>query len=130
MDQKPWLKNYDEGVPHTLEYPDIPLFQLLEDSASKFPDSTCTIFKGARISYREMNAVSDRLAAGLAEIGVKKGPVFIIAVLSYFIPIGSSILIGLIFKEAMNPGLFLGAIFITIGAGMIRYASARSNIDS
>ena len=73
MDQKPWLQNYDDGVPQTLDYPEIPLFHLLEESARKYPDSTCTIFKGARISYREMNAISDRLAAGLAEIGVKKG---------------------------------------------------------
>ncbi len=73
MDQKPWLKNYDDGVPHTINYPDIPLFHLLEESARNYPDSTCTIFKGARISYREMDALSDRLAAGLAGIGVKKG---------------------------------------------------------
>jgi len=57
------------------------------------------------------------------EIGVKKGPVFLIAALAYFIPIGSSLLIGLIFKESMNDGLILGAILIALGAWLIRYAN-------
>ena len=73
MNDRPWLQHYDEGVPQTLEYPDIPLFGLLEQAAKNFPDRPCTIFKGAKISYREMDEKSDRLAAGLAALGVKKG---------------------------------------------------------
>ena len=64
MTERPWLGHYDEGVPHTIEYPEITLFELLERSANDFPETTCTIFKGARISYQEMNAICDRLAAG------------------------------------------------------------------
>ena len=73
MNDRPWLQHYDEGVPQTLDYPDIPLFGLLEQAAKNFPDRPCTIFKGAKISYREMDEKSDRLAAGLAALGVKKG---------------------------------------------------------
>ena len=73
MDDFPWRKNYDEGVPHTLEYPQVPLFHFLEEVARKNPEAACTIFKSARISYGEMNAITDRLAAGLASLGVKKG---------------------------------------------------------
>lgn len=73
MDDKPWLKMYDQGVPQHIDYPEVPLFSFLEESAKKYPDSVCTIFKGARISYREMNELTDRLAAGLTEMGVKKG---------------------------------------------------------
>ncbi len=73
MEHRPWFKHYDEGVPHSLEYPEVPLFYFLEESARKYPDTPCTIFKGAKITYREMNALVDRLAAGLAELGVKKG---------------------------------------------------------
>lgn len=73
MDQKPWLKHYDEGVPYHIDYPSIPLFALLEEAAQEYPEAPCTIFKGARISYREMNELADRLAGGLAELGVKKG---------------------------------------------------------
>jgi long-chain acyl-CoA synthetase len=73
MNDRPWLKHYDEGVPQTVDYPDVPLFALLEETGKKYPDSACTIFKGARISYQEMNRLTDRLAAGLASLGVQKG---------------------------------------------------------
>ncbi|GIK08239.1 MAG TPA: long-chain fatty acid--CoA ligase [Anaerolineales bacterium] len=73
MNDRPWIKNYDKGVPATIEYPKIPLFQLLENSAQKYPDRACTIFKGAVISYKEMSAITDRIAAALVAMGVKKG---------------------------------------------------------
>ena len=73
MDERIWLKRYDEGVPHHIDYPPVPLFFFLEESARKYPNTPCTIFKGAIITYREMNELTDRLAAGLANIGVKKG---------------------------------------------------------
>ncbi len=73
MDQKPWLKHYDESVPIHIDYPSIPLFALLEEAAQEYPEAPCTIFKGAKISYREMNELTDRLAAGLAGVGLKKG---------------------------------------------------------
>ncbi len=73
MDERPWLKRYDSGVPQHIDYPDIPLFDLLEQAAQKYPDAPCTIFKGAKISYKEMDELTDQLAAGLASLGVKKG---------------------------------------------------------
>ena len=73
MSEKPWLKHYDEGVPETIDYPEIPCFSLLEHSAERFPNQTCTIFKGAEIIYKEMNDITDRLAAGLYSLGIKKG---------------------------------------------------------
>ena len=73
MEDKPWLKRYDSGVPYTIDYPPVPVYYFLEESARKYPDSPCTIFKGAKISFREMNELTDRLAAGLASLGIKKG---------------------------------------------------------
>ncbi len=73
MDERPWLKNYDPHVPQNLEYPPVPLYHFLQESARRFPDRACTIFKGAEISYSEMEAMTDRLAAALAELGVTKG---------------------------------------------------------
>ena len=73
MTERPWLKHYDPGVPHSIDYPAVPLFYFLEESARKYPDKPCTLFKGATITYAEMDALTDRLAAGLAELGVKKG---------------------------------------------------------
>jgi long-chain acyl-CoA synthetase len=68
-----WLKHYDKEVPTTIDYPHIPLYQLLEDSASKFPEGACTRFFGKQLTYREINELSDRFAAGLRELGVQKG---------------------------------------------------------
>jgi long-chain acyl-CoA synthetase len=73
MDAHPWLAHYDKGVPQTIEYPSVPIFHFLEESARKYPDQPCTIFKGAAISFREMDAITDKLAAALADLGVKKG---------------------------------------------------------
>ena len=73
MNDKPWLAHYDKGVPHTVDIPNVPLFHFLEESARKYPDRACTIFKGAVISYKEMNAITDRIAAALVDTGVKKG---------------------------------------------------------
>ncbi len=73
MEERPWLKKYDPGVPYHIEYPPVPLFYFIEEAARKYPDRPCTIFKGAHVTYAEMNALTDRLAAGLTEMGVKKG---------------------------------------------------------
>lgn len=73
MDDRVWFKRYDEGVPHHIDYPEVPLFFYLEENAKKFPEAPCTIFKGAKVSYHEMNSITDQLAAGLAESGVGKG---------------------------------------------------------
>lgn len=69
----PWFEHYDDGVPQRLEYPPISLQAFLREAARKYPRSACTIFKGARISYSQMDRLTDRLAAGLVSLGVKKG---------------------------------------------------------
>jgi long-chain acyl-CoA synthetase len=79
--ERPWIKHYDEGVPTTLDYPAIPLDQLLTDAATKYPDHTAAIFGAAvgsrvldaKLSYRQLNRLVDRFAAGLQRLGVVKG---------------------------------------------------------
>jgi len=73
MNEKPWLAHYDKGVPHTVEIPNAPLFHFLEESARKYPDRACTIFKSAVITFKEMNELTDRMAAALVDMGVKRG---------------------------------------------------------
>ncbi len=73
MEDRPWFQHYDEGVPRTIDYPQVPIFHFLQESAKNYPNSPCTLFKGARISFREMDEITNRLAAGLASLGVKKG---------------------------------------------------------
>jgi long-chain acyl-CoA synthetase len=73
MDSKLWQQHYDRGVPFTIEYPKAPLYYFLEEAARKYPDRACTIFKGAVITYKEMDEISNRVAAALVDMGVKKG---------------------------------------------------------
>lgn len=74
MEHRSWFKFYDEGVPHSLApYPEHPLHTFLENSARDFPNHTAVLFKGHRVTYRELNEATDRLAAALAALGVKKG---------------------------------------------------------
>ncbi|MCI0394516.1 MAG: long-chain fatty acid--CoA ligase [Chloroflexi bacterium] len=70
---KPWVKSYDKGVPETVEVPDMPVHQLLEEAARSHPDHVAIVFKGRKITYRELNELSDAVAAGLAANGFKKG---------------------------------------------------------
>ena len=69
MNDRPWLSRYDEGVPQTIDYPDEPFFFFLEESARKYPESPCTIFKGAKITFHEMNDVTTDLQLVLAVSG-------------------------------------------------------------
>lgn len=51
----------------------MPLHQLLRDAAKAHGGTVATTFFGAKMSYRELDAAADRLAAGLRKIGVKRG---------------------------------------------------------
>ena len=65
-------KNWPDYVPHTIDYPDIPLFRLLDDSAEKHPEATATIYKGGRLTYRELKEQVDRFATALQRLGVTR----------------------------------------------------------
>jgi long-chain acyl-CoA synthetase len=72
--QHPWLKNYDEGVPYSLEpYPKRTLLDILSDTVRQRPNHTALIFKGRRLSYSELEKRSDAFANALVALGVKKG---------------------------------------------------------
>ncbi len=81
--EKPWVKHYDQNVPESLApYPDIPLFALLDDAVEKYPDNPACITsaklplfgrKHDLITYRELGDLSDRFAAALVDMGIKKG---------------------------------------------------------
>lgn len=81
--EKPWLRHYEEKVPHTLKYPPIPLHQMLDESAGRFPDQTAVkmvlrylplgLTVGASLTYAELLDKVNRLAAALHDLGVRKG---------------------------------------------------------
>ena len=74
MNNYPWFKFYEEKLPRTLEpYPEITLLDVVSETVRLRPNHTALIFKGARISYAELERLSDNLAAALVELGVQKG---------------------------------------------------------
>src|SRR3982751_3352435 len=80
---RPWTKKYDPGVPASLEpYPDVSVQSFLDDAAKKTPNNAALISSAhlpllgrvsSSISYQELDQYSDALAAGLIEMGLKKG---------------------------------------------------------
>jgi long-chain acyl-CoA synthetase len=71
--ERPWLRFYEDGVPPNIEYPRIPLYQVLDDTAREFPSLDAVIFQGRGIKYRELAGWTRDLASGLHQIGVKRG---------------------------------------------------------
>ena len=71
--ERPWLKHYDPGVPPTIDYPEAPLYTLLDDSAAAHPTRTCTTFFGRRMTYHQIKRSSDAFAASLQRLGVAAG---------------------------------------------------------
>ncbi|MHA2236730.1 MAG: AMP-binding protein [Candidatus Hodarchaeales archaeon] len=73
---KPWLKSYFVGpykLPKTMApYPEISIYQFLEDSAIKYPDNVACIYLDQKLTYQELKLQVDKLATALADLGVKK----------------------------------------------------------
>ena len=71
--ERPWLGSWPEGVPKSIDYPEIPVHELLRRAAKEFGDRPAITFYGKSISYRALDAAVDRFAAGLRGIGVLPG---------------------------------------------------------
>jgi long-chain acyl-CoA synthetase len=72
MTAKPWLQHYDADVPQTLSpYPDRTLVDYLDDLARDHADNAALLFKGATMTYGQLQAESDAFAAALVDMGVR-----------------------------------------------------------
>ena len=71
--EKPWFKSWPEGVPQHIDYPEVPLFELLRKTAQKYPNHTALIYFNRAITYKELDEASDKFATALVDLGVKKG---------------------------------------------------------
>ena len=70
---RPWFKFWPPGIPKTLDYPRVPLFNIVEVSAQRFPDKSAIIYYGTRITYSELWDNILNFAGYLKELGIKKG---------------------------------------------------------
>jgi long-chain acyl-CoA synthetase len=69
--EKPWLQSYDNDVPEQLPLPKQLLQDLLNNAARDFPDRPAIIFFGEKISYRELDLLSNRFAHALRKLGLQ-----------------------------------------------------------
>ena len=71
---KPWLTHYDADVrPSIAPYPDKTLIDYLDQLAAGHPSNAAVLFKGATMTYGQLDALSTSFAAALAGLGVRKG---------------------------------------------------------
>jgi long-chain acyl-CoA synthetase len=72
--RRPWLSHYDEGVPETLApYPERTLVDYLADAARERPNHPALLFKGATVTYAQLDRLSDACAAAFSSLGVARG---------------------------------------------------------
>ncbi|HEY8414657.1 MAG TPA: AMP-binding protein, partial [Thermaerobacter sp.] len=70
---RPWLAYYPPGVPAHLEYPEVPLYELLAATARRYPELPALRFYTSRMTYKELWERVLRCAAAFAALGVRKG---------------------------------------------------------
>jgi len=71
--QRPWLGSWPEGVPKSIDYPEISVHELLRRAATEFGGRPAITFYGRSYILRDLDAAADRFAAGLRRIGVLPG---------------------------------------------------------
>ncbi len=70
---RPWLNEYGD-VPSTLApYPDRTLVDVVHATAMERPEHPALLFRGARLSYAELDRATDALGRAIAERGISPG---------------------------------------------------------
>ena len=73
MESRTWHKCYEPQVPSSLNYLDITLPAMVEHSAERFRDRPAVAFWNNCLNYSQLKDQIDRLATGMAKLGVTKG---------------------------------------------------------
>jgi hypothetical protein len=68
---KPWLKFYGD-VPHSLDYPQMTMYEALMLTVFRSPEAIAYDFLGCVSTYEAFGTAIDRCADGLAGLGLKK----------------------------------------------------------
>lgn len=71
--ERSWFNVWPKGMPTTINYPEAPLYKLLKESAEKHPNKLAIDHEKDQISYEKLDALSDKLAAALRDLDIKKG---------------------------------------------------------
>ena len=71
-DTRPWLRFYGR-VPHSLDYPEVTLYEAVVQTAARVPDAIAWDFLDTESNYRDFVAAIDRCADALASFGLRTG---------------------------------------------------------
>lgn len=71
--QQPWLANWPSGVARNLDYPDCSLAEFLRATAEERGSAPAICFLDAYLSYDQLWDLVRRMAAALADLGLKQG---------------------------------------------------------
>jgi long-chain acyl-CoA synthetase len=70
---KPWFRRWPAAYPRSLRYYEGNIVDFLEAAAGRHPQRAAFIFLGKTMTFGELRDQSLRLAAALADLGVRKG---------------------------------------------------------
>jgi long-chain acyl-CoA synthetase len=59
-------------VPKNIKYPRVPLEEILHESAENFPEKVALVYGERKITYAQLELISNQFANALAKLGVKK----------------------------------------------------------
>jgi long-chain acyl-CoA synthetase len=69
----PWIKSYPAGVRWDAPLPTMPVPRILDSAAAQWPERSVIDFMGRQFSYRELDQLTDRAAAGFQRLDVGPG---------------------------------------------------------
>ncbi len=80
QESRPWFRSWPGHLPRHLAYPDVPAWWILERNLERFADRDAILFldhetrtERDRLTYHELWRRANALAAGLYDLGIRKG---------------------------------------------------------
>ena len=69
----PWIRHYEQGVPASIDIPELPLTWLLDFASDLYPYHTAFIYYGTKLTYAQFSRSAQRFALELQQMGVRMG---------------------------------------------------------
>ena len=70
--KRPWTQYYSERVPAELNYEDISMVELIEQTAQKYPNNYAYEYYGKNVTYASLINKIKEVAVSLKEMGVNE----------------------------------------------------------
>jgi long-chain acyl-CoA synthetase len=71
--EKPWFCRWPAEVPKTLQYPTVPLQEILRKTAKEHARKAAVVYQDRQLTYADLDELSDKCAMALASLDVRKG---------------------------------------------------------